>query len=286
MKLLRKIIIFIAILSFSFSIKGQTYTYSSYSENLFLGNYKKVANILLHLRKKSNSIKVHFAFADFYYIMYETSGGLEIYNSLCKKEADQIIKKLSKKKDLTDDEVFYLVSAKAIVLKIQLERKHFLKVAKEFKSIMKQLVYAKNNHTNTRLKLVAGMYNYHIVQAGLDHPIVSPILLLFPSGNKKTGISLLKQCTRTNDNYSKISALIFLSNIYSNNENDFQKAQYYHLQLIKRYPANVHWLKNYIFTLRKFKKFEEAKIQKERLVKLVNNNHQLTNSQIKYLKSI
>ena len=286
MKKFKSILISFFILLLSLSLKAQ-YNYSDYTNNLFSGNYKKTANILLHLRKTSkNSIKIHFAFADFYYIMFETTGGMEIYNGLCKKEADYIIKVLRKKEHLTETEIFYLVSAKALVLKIQLERKHFLKVAKEFKSIMKQLVYAKNHPSNPLLRLVAGMYNYHIEQAGLDHPIVSPILLFFPSGNKTKGLSLLKQCTKFKDVYIKISAFIFLSRIYDNKEHDFNKAQYYHLQLLKRYPNNIHWLKNYIFTLKRFKKYTEAKIQKNRLLKLIDKNPQLTNSQRTYLKSI
>lgn len=274
-------------LFFSFQIKAQSYTTNDLYKSLFAGQYKKCVKILTGLKVKSpNDIKTRLAFADFYYLMYETTGDKEVYNTLCKKEADFVNKTLSKKKELSSDEIFYLISAKSIILKIQFKKKKYLKVAKEFQSIAKYLKYATVHETHPRLKLIAGMYNYYVETAKEDYPVAYPVLIFFPSGNKTKGLKQLTESSKVNNLFIKTRASLFLANIYKADEKDFKKSEYYFLKLLKLYPNNVHWRKEYIYTLRKYNKTQEASVQKGILLQTLKNNPFLAKDQIKYLKTI
>jgi len=274
-------------LFFSFQIKAQSYTTKDLYKSLFAGEYKKCVKILTVLKIKSpNDIKTRLAFADFYFLMYETTGDKEVYNTLCKKEADFVNKTLSKKKELSSDEIFYLISAKAIILKIQFKKKKYLKVAKEFQSISKYLKYATNHEIHPRLKLISGMYNYYIETAKEDYPVAYPVLIFFPSGNKTKGIRLLTESSKVNNMFINTRASLFLANIYKADEKEFKKSEYYFLKLLKNNPGNVHWRKEYIFTLRKYNKTNKASVQRDILLKTIKNNSFLTKDQIEYLKTI
>jgi len=270
-----------------FQVKGQSYTRQSYFKSLFAGEYKTTIKVLASLKNSSSDIvKTKLLFADFYYIMYETSGDMEVYNILCKKEADFVNKTLSEKKTLSSNEVATLISAKAVILKIQFKKKKYLKVAKEFQSIIKHLRYAIEHETHPELKLISGMYNYYIETAKEDYPIAYPVLIFFPSGNKIKGIKLLKECSRSNSIFIKTRARLFLANIYRADEKDFAKAKYYFQLLLKNNPNNVHWRKEYIYTLRKYNKVEEARNQKYILLNTIKDNPHLTKEQINFLKNI
>lgn len=270
-----------------YQLNAQVYTHKAFYTSIFAGEYKKAAKILSHLKKASpNNVKTRLAYADFYYLMYETSGDREVYNILCKKNADFINKTLSVKGKLSSDEIFYLISAKAIILKIEFKKKRFLKVAKEFQSLIKYFKYAKEHETHPKLKLISGMYNYYIETAKDDYPVAYPVLIFFPSGNKNKGLNLLKECSRSNNEFISTRAKLFLANIYRADEKNFEKAQFYFQELLKNHPNNVHWRKEYIFTLRKYNRLKEAELQKSLLLKTIKNSRQLINDQIIFLKKI
>ena len=271
----------------SINANAQINKYELFYENLFSGNYKKSAKILSSINKiYPNDIKTKLAYANFYYLMYETTGKLKAYEILCKTQADYINNKLSGKDSLTYDEVFYLISAKSILLKIQFENKKYLNVAIEAQALKKHFKFALAHKTNSKLKLISGIYNYYIETAKEDYPVAYPILLFFPSGNKITGIKQLTECSKNENNYIKTRALLFLANIYKSDEKDFNKSEFYFLMLLNKYPNNVHWRKEYILTLRKYNKFEKAKEEKMVLLEIIRNNLQLIKSQKKYLKTI
>lgn len=281
---------FIIIISFSFLFTSQTYgqskDYENYYNIFFSGNYKNAAKELIYLRKKHpDNIKTNIAFADFFYVMYKTSGGMEMYNSLCKKEAKIVDTKLSRKKVLSSDDVFYLISAKSLLLKIEFDKKHYLKAAKGFKQLIKHFKYALKHQDNLKLKLIAGMYYYYVEAAKVDYPMTKPVLLLFPSGNKFKGLKLLYECQKSNNSYIKISAELFLANIYRNNEHNYTKSKFFYNLLLKKHPKNLHWQKYYIDFLREYKKTNEAKKQKDILLKILNSNKYFTKHQIAFFKN-
>ncbi|MCF6365136.1 MAG: hypothetical protein L3J35_02940 [Bacteroidales bacterium] len=281
------IIIFLIISVYS-KLSGQNNKLlDAYFESMFSGQYKNTVKVLVSLKKDNyNDVKTRLASANFYIVMYQTSGNLEKFNILCKKEADYVNKILTEKKDLTYDEVYLIISAKSIILKIQIIKKNYLKVAKEFRKILKYFEYATEHEDNIKMKLISGMYNYYIETAKEDYPIAYPVLIFFPSGNKQKGLRLLKECTKSDEKSISIRSQLFLANMYRRDEKSFEKSNYWFKQLLQKYPANVFWLSEYIFMLREFNKLKEADFQKEKLLKIISESNQLTEEQILHLKNL
>jgi len=288
MKLKTTYFLFFFILSFAIKSKGQDNNFlDAYFETMFSGKYKNTTKVLATLKKDSPSeVKTRLAFANYYVVMYQTSGNLEKYNILCKKEADYVNEVLTKKKYLSYDEVYYIITAKSIILKIQIIKKNYLKVAKEFRTILKYFEYATKHEDNIKMKLISGMYNYYIEIAKEDYPVAYPILIFFPSGNKQKGLKMLKECTKSEEKSISVRSNLFLANMYRRDEKSFEDSDYWFKQLLQKYPTNVFWMSEYISMLKEFNKLKEADIQKEKLLVIISESNQLTEEQKIHLKNL
>jgi tetratricopeptide (TPR) repeat protein len=96
---------------------------------------------------------------------------------------------------------------------------------------------AKLEPKNVDVQLGFGIYNYYASVIPNRYPIVKPLLLFFPEGDKELGIKQLKN-TANNGKYGKIEARYFLMSLYSNYEKDNETAEFYSNQLVKAFPNN------------------------------------------------
>lgn len=254
--------------------------YTSFLESMFTCRYNDTKKILAHLDKHhSNEFMTKLAFANFWLIMYETSGKADKYLSLCNKNANAVTESIINKKNKTDDDIYFLISAKSILLKIQFNKKNYIKVAGGINDIIKYFEYATEHENNIRMKLISGMYNYYIETAKVDYPVAYPLLLFYPPGDKQKGLRLLKECAKEKDKRIKVRSLLFLARIYCRDEKVFSKSAYYYKKLLNMYPGNLIWRSEYIKCLHKYNYVENAKEQKEILKEKVNESEHLTNEQ-------
>ena len=254
--------------------------YDTYLESMFSSKYKDTKSILASLNKNhKNEISTKLAFANFWLVMYETSGEEENYQILCENNAKAAIKLINIKENKSYDDIFHLISAKSILLKIQFDKKNYLKAARGLKDIIKYFEFALDHEENIKMKLISGMYNYYIETAKEDYPIVHPLLLFYPSGDKQKGLRLLKECTKENDKRVSVRSLLYLARIYYKDEKDLTGSVYYFNKLLSLYPGNLIWRFEYIQSLNKFNKIEDAEKQKEIISNNVNNSIHITNEQ-------
>ncbi len=254
--------------------------YDTYLESIFSSKYKDTKRILTSLNKNhKNEISTKLAFANFWLVMYETSGEEENYQILCENNAKAAIKLINIKENKSYDDIFHLISAKSILLKIQFDKKNYLKAARGLKDIIKYFKFALDHEENIKMKLISGMYNYYIETAKEDYPIVYPLLLFYPSGDKQKGLRLLKECTKEKDKRVSVRSLLYLARIYYKDEKDLTGSVYYFNRLLNLYPGNLIWRFEYIQSLNKFNKIEDAEKQKEIISNNVNNSIHITNEQ-------
>jgi len=90
---------------------------------------------------------------------------------------------------------------------------------------------------NVDVNLGFGIYNYMAAAVPEKYPIVKPLLLFFPEGNKDLGLQQLKDAATTGK-YTKYEARYILMTFYYSFENDMNTAQYYAIQLTKSFPNN------------------------------------------------
>ena len=252
----------------------------SYFDAVFSGNYPKAEQILLNFKKSyPNSLKTKLIIANYYAIMYETSGYNDKYFIVCKKYADEAINKLSGKKTLNNEEVFRIISAKSILLKIDVQKKNYLKVAKNMQSVIKYFEYATKHEDDNKMKFISGMYHYYAETAKEDYPVIYPILLFYPNGNKEKGLKLLKECIQSEDKNISVRSLLQLALIYYRDEKNINIAKKYFEKLLKIYPKNLIWQTEYLKALKEYNLTTEYVNRQQIINQIIKETFFLTKEQ-------
>ena len=91
--------------------------------------------------------------------------------------------------------------------------------------------------TNVDVKLGFGIYNYLAAVIPERYPIVKPVMIFFPSGDKELGLTQLKEAANSGK-YSKFEARYILVTFYYYFEKDMDMAEFYSQQLIDSFPNN------------------------------------------------
>ncbi len=270
----------------------QTYSQSEYEteryfDAVFSGNYPKGKQVMIKLYKKyPNSLKTKLIIANYYSLMYETTDKQEKYFILTKKYADEAIKLLNKKEELTNEDVFRIISAKSILLKTEVQKKNYLKAAKNMQSVIKHFEYATKHEEDDKMKFISGMYNYYVETAKKDYPIIYPVLLFYPSGSKTKGLKLLKECTKSEDINIRIRSFLQLALIYYRDEKNINISEKYFESLLKIYPENLIWQTEYLKALKKNDLTNKYKNRQLIISRIIKENSKLTTEQKKYFTKI
>ena len=96
---------------------------------------------------------------------------------------------------------------------------------------------SKLDPTNVDVKLGFGIYNYLAAVIPERYPIVKPLMIFFPSGNKEMGLNQLRDAAK-NGKYSSHEAKYILITFYYYFEDDLQQAEIYAKQLFASFPYN------------------------------------------------
>jgi tetratricopeptide (TPR) repeat protein len=266
---------------------GTDELYDSYLESLFSYKFDHTRKVLYTLKKNHyDDVRTKLALAGFYLLMYETGGEENKFYILCKKEADAVIDQLSRKKNPDKLDVFHLISAKSMLLKIQFKKKQYLKAAGEMKRIIDYFEYALKHETDKHMRLIAGMYNFYIETAKEDYPVTYPILIFWPEGNKAKGIHQLKASVETDQNNISVRSLLYLGRIYHRDLKNYTQCKYYYDKLLSQYPDNLYWRYEYIQALEYFKKENERSLQKKILKEKAEKNDHLSPEQKRFFMNV
>lgn len=90
---------------------------------------------------------------------------------------------------------------------------------------------------NTDVQLGYGIYNYYAAVIPNEFPLVKPLMIFFPKGDKQKGIEQLKN-TAFNGKFAKYEARYFLMTLYYRYENDPVIADEYARLLVNDFPDN------------------------------------------------
>jgi len=90
---------------------------------------------------------------------------------------------------------------------------------------------------NIDVQLGFGIYNYYAAVIPEKYPVVKPLMLFLPSGDKQLGIKQLKSIAK-NGKYTKYEATYFLMSLYYGYENDVDNSEKYALILCNNFPNN------------------------------------------------
>lgn len=103
--------------------------------------------------------------------------------------------------------------------------------------LMKAHEKAPGNHD---IMLGTGLFNYFAVAIPEEYPILKPVVMFFPPGNKKLGLLQLR-ASMIYSRYTSVEAEVALMQIFYSFEKDFDQSFYYANDLFTRFPRNPYF---------------------------------------------
>ncbi len=91
---------------------------------------------------------------------------------------------------------------------------------------------------NDDILLGIGIYNYYAATIPERYPIVKPLMVLFPSGDKQKGIQQLTEASQR-AKFAAMEAKYFLLQLYYNYERQYSTAYELSTSMLKAFPRNV-----------------------------------------------
>jgi tetratricopeptide (TPR) repeat protein len=118
-------------------------------------------------------------------------------------------------------------------------RSEWLKAANDGREAMPivQRAYALAPQNNDIL-LGIGIYNYYAAIIPEQYPVVKPLMIFFPSGDKQKGIKQLRQAAEKGQ-YANVEATYFLLQLYQNYEKQYDLGLPLAQKLFGEFPGNV-----------------------------------------------
>ena len=145
---------------------------------------------------------------------------------------------LLKKKSQNVDALFFKGGAIGFRGRLRANRDSWLKAADDGREALPIVEHAANlDPNNVDVQLGFGIYNYYAAVIPEEYPMIKPLMLFFPSGDKERGIEQLNN-TAFKGKYAKYEAQYFLMTLYYSNENNPYKAEEYADMLNKEFPDN------------------------------------------------
>lgn len=143
------------------------------------------------------------------------------------------------KKDKTNiDALFFKGGAIGFRGRLRAVRESWLKAADDGREALPIVEYAANlDPDNIDVQLGFGIYNYYADVIPNEFPLIKPLMLFFPSGDKKKGIEQLRN-TAFNGKYAKYEAQYFLMTLYYRYENNYSQAAEFAEILLNEFPDN------------------------------------------------
>lgn len=149
-------------------------------------------------------------------------------------QCDQLLKKNPE----NIDALFFKGGSIGFRGRLRAYRESWLKAASDGRDALPIVERASNlDPENVDVQLGFGIYNYYAAVIPYEYPMVKPLMLFFPKGDKGKGIEQLNN-TAKNGKYANYEAQYFLMSLYFNYENNPFKASEYADILTKEFPDN------------------------------------------------
>lgn len=163
-----------------------------------------------------------------------------LYEDFYKKveKVEGICDKLLDKNEDDADALFYKGGALGYRGLVYSLKDSWLKAAQDGKTALNLLDRANElNPNNPDVKFGLGIYNYFAEYVPERYPVVKPLMIIFPKGDKLKGLAQIKEIS-LNSRYAKSEAKFILAYLYSIYEKNYAESQFYAQELVVAYPAN------------------------------------------------
>lgn len=157
------------------------------------------------------------------------------------KKTDKVIEvcdKLLDRNENDDNAMFYKGGALGYRGMVKSLRESWLKAAEDGREALNLLQKAHEiNKNNKDVIFGVGLYNYFAEYVPEAYPVVKPLMIIFPKGDKLKGLAQIKE-TAIDSKYAKTEAkyvLAYLNLVY---EKNYEEAEIYSKMLNEEFPEN------------------------------------------------
>ena len=165
----------------------------------------------------------------------------ESYDDIFYQKLEDVIyqcNEILKKDPNNEDALFFKGGAIGFRGRLRAFRESWLKAADDGRLALPIVEKAaKINHANVDVQLGFGIYDYYASVIPEDYPLIKPLMIFFPPGDKIKGIKELTNVAQ-NGLYAKYEAMYFLMSLYFSYENNQFKADEWAKKLTKDFPDN------------------------------------------------
>lgn len=168
---------------------------------------------------------------------------------------------------------FFLAAAYGFIGRLHSseERRNWGKSAWAGKNALKYMQMSEGMHDlSPELLFGDALYNYFSVWVPENYPLLKPILMFFPKGDKELGIKQLREVSY-NAFYTRTEAQVFLMRIWSSYEGERAKALQLSEYLHQTYPDNPYFHRYYARLLYASGKYVSAKPVAEEIMAKIDS---------------
>ncbi|MBS1494669.1 MAG: hypothetical protein JST55_14235 [Bacteroidetes bacterium] len=197
-----------------------------------------------------------------------------LYDEFYKKvdKVEEVCDKLLDKNDEDADALFYKGGAVGYRGLVYSLKDSWLKAAQDGKTALNLLDKANEiNPNNPDVKFGLGIYNYFAEFVPDKYPIIKPLMIIFPKGDKLKGLAQIKEISM-NSRYARTEAKFILAYLYSIYEKNYSESQFYSQELVISYPNNAFFRQLLCRSFIGLSNWESAISGWEKVVQLCDSN--------------
>ena len=169
------------------------------------------------------------------------------------------------------ESAFFLAAAYAFKGRLFAERREWRKAAGAGKTSLKYLEICKGKEDfSPELLFGDGLYNYYAEWISDNYPILKPVLMFFPDGDKKLGIKQLKTVAN-NAFYTRTEAQYFLMRILTEEQSDPQEAFRISEYVHQTFPDNPYFHRYYARQLYSRGRHREAEKESLKIIQRIDD---------------
>lgn len=188
------------------------------------------------------------------------------YDDLFFAYMDSTIQKAEAMYDRNDNNFeasFFLAAAYGFTARLHSERSNWRKATVASKRALDFMEKAKaGNGLSPEFLFGEALFNYYSIWIHENYPMLRPVLIFFPNGDKNLGLKQLAYVARTGF-YTGTESKFFLMKIYANDENKIPEALKLSQDLAQKYPDNAYFERFYarlLFVQGYFTKAEQVSL--------------------------
>jgi hypothetical protein len=165
---------------------------------------------------------------------------------------------------------FFLSAANGFDARLNAERHNWRKATVSSKRALNYLQKSREaNGLSPEFLFGEALFNYYAVWIPENYPLLKPVLLFFPKGDKKLGLEQLRNVA-TNGFYTSVEAKVFLMRILHNEEHQTPAAMPIAQGLARKYPDNGYFERFYAYLCFDQAQFTECERVSQDILQKIN----------------